>query len=109
MIIFRLLIESKYYHPKVTDVILDHNRVFQMVLDSTEITEKGYYTVIDSVVFNFLLKYFKHGIDRIDKRIEESGIKMRMIVDTYKENIDFVNYIRFYSIKRNISFLEISQ
>ena len=48
-----------------------------LVADAVGITEKGYDTVIDSVMFNFLLKYFKHGIDLIDKRVEETGVKMR--------------------------------
>jgi hypothetical protein len=96
---FRQLKESKYYHPEITDVILDHNQMLEMVLDAISITEKGYDTVIDSVMFNFLLKYFKHGIDLIDKRIEEKGIKMRMIVDANKENIDFLNAIKFYDIR----------
>lgn len=96
---FRQLKESKYYHPEITDVILDHNQMLEMVLDAIGITEKGYDTVIDSFMFNFLLKYFQHGIDLIDKRIEEKGIKMRMIVDANKENIEFLNAIKFYDIR----------
>lgn len=96
---FRQLKESKYYHPELTDVILDHNRMLEMVVDAIGITEKGYDTVIDSVMFNFLLKYFKYGIELIDKKIEEKGIKMRMIVDAKKENIDYINAIKFYEIK----------
>lgn len=96
---FRQLRESKYHRPEVTDVITDHNMMLDMVLNSIGITEKGYDTIIDSVMFNFLLKYFKHGIDLINKRIEEAEIKMRMIVDANKENIDFINAIKFYEIK----------
>ncbi len=50
-------------------------------------------------MFNFLLKYFKHGIDLIDKRVKETGVKMRMIVDANSKNIDALNAIKFYEIK----------
>lgn len=73
--------------------------MLDLVVDAVGITEKGYDTVIDSVMFNFLLKYFKYGIDLIDKRIEESGVKMRMIVDANSKNIDELNAIKFYEIK----------
>ena len=96
---FRQLKDSKYYHPEITDVILDHKMMLELVMDAVGITEKGYDTVIDSVMFNFLLKYFKHGIDLIDKRIEETGVRMRMIVDANSKNIDALNAIKFYEIK----------
>lgn len=34
-----------------------------------------------------------------DKRIEETGVKMRMIVDANSKNIDALNAIKFYEIK----------
>jgi hypothetical protein len=55
--------------------------MLDLAADAVGITEKEYDTVIDSVLFNFLLKYFKHGIELFDKRIEETGVKRRMIVD----------------------------
>ena len=56
-------------------------------------------------MFNFLLKYFnKHGIDLIDKRVEETGVKMRMIVDANSKNIDVLNAIKFYEIKHAVGF-----
>jgi len=96
---FRQLKESKYYEPKITDVITDYKMMLDLVADAVSVTEKGYDTVIDSVMFNFLLKYFKHGIDLIDKHIEETGVKMRMIVDANSKNIDALNAIKFYEIK----------
>jgi hypothetical protein len=96
---FRKLKESKYYKPEITDVITDYKMMLDLVADSVGLTEKGIDTVIDSVMFNFLLKYFKHGIDLIDKHIEETGVKMRMIIDANSENIDALNAIKFYEIK----------
>ncbi len=96
---FRKLKESKYYKPEITDVITDYKMTLDLVADSVGLTEKGIDTVIDSVMFNFLLKYFKHGIDLIDKHIEETGVKMRMIIDANSENIDALNAIKFYEIK----------
>jgi sugar-specific transcriptional regulator TrmB len=96
---FRQLKESKYRHPQITDVIADPKMMLEMVVDSISITEKGYDTVIDPLVYSFILKYFKEGIDMIDRKIEENGIKARMIVDVNKENIDFINTIKFHEIK----------
>lgn len=96
---FRQLKESRYYLPEITDVILDHKMMLDLVVDAVGVTETGYDTVIDSVMYNFLLRYFKHGIDLIDKRIKETGVKMRMIVDATSENIDSLNAIKFYEIK----------
>ena len=96
---FRQLKGSKYHHPEVTDVIADPTMMLEMVVDSIGITEKGYDTVIDPLVYSFILKYFKDGIDMIDRKIEENGIKARMIVDVNKENIDFINTIKFHEIK----------
>ncbi len=98
-ITLKQLKESKYYEPKITDVITDYKMMLELVVDSIGITEKGYDTVIDSVMFNFLLKYFKHGVDLIDKQVKESGVKMRMIVEANSENIDALNALRFYEIK----------
>jgi len=58
--------------------------MLDLVVDAVGVTEKGYDTVIDSVMYNFLLKYFKHGIDLIDKRIKETGVKKRTIVDAFQ-------------------------
>jgi sugar-specific transcriptional regulator TrmB len=96
---FRRLKESRYHRPEITDVIADPKMMLEMVVDSIGITEKGYDTVIDPLVFNFILKYFKEGIDQIDRRIEENGIKARMIVDVNQENIDFIHTIKFHEIK----------
>jgi hypothetical protein len=96
---FSQLKESKYYKPVITDVITDYKMMLDLVADAVGVTEKGYDTVIDSVMFNFLLKYFKHGIDLIDKRVKETGVKMRMIVDANSKNIDALNAIKFYEIK----------
>lgn len=73
--------------------------MLEMVLHSVDITEFGYDTVIDSVMFNFLVKHFSHGINHIDKRIAEHGIKLKMVVDANKENISFLNAIKHYNIR----------
>lgn len=36
----------------------------------------------------------QRGIDFIDKRIKEKGIKMRMIVDANTENVDLIKLIK---------------
>ena len=96
---FRQLKESKYYHPEVTDIILEPKKMLEMVLDSIKIAEKGYDAALDSIMFKFLMRDFKNGIDLIDKRIEEKQIKSRMVIDANKENLDFLNSIKYYDIK----------
>ena len=45
---FKQLKESKYYHPELTDVILDSNKMLEMALDSMNIAEQGFDSVWDA-------------------------------------------------------------
>ena len=45
---FKQLRESKYYHPELTDVIFDSNKMLEMALDSMNIAEKGFDSVWDA-------------------------------------------------------------
>lgn len=68
---FRQLKESKYYHPILTDVMFDHAMMLNMIYDSISVTDRGYDAVIDSAMFKFTIRNFKHGVDLIDKRVKE--------------------------------------
>lgn len=96
---FRQLKKSKYYHPIITDVMFDYEMMLNMIYDSINITEKGYDAVIDSAMLKFTMSNFIHGIDLIDKRVKEKGIRVRTIFDITKENIKLLENVEHHIIK----------
>lgn len=96
---FRQLKESKYYHPVLTEVMFDYNMMLEMVYHSMTIIEKGYDTVWDSAMLYFLRTYFGEGMKFIEKLILEKGIKIRLIIEATKENIEFVNEMSLFDIR----------
>ncbi|TVP41390.1 hypothetical protein [Candidatus Nitrosocosmicus arcticus] len=96
---FRQLKESQYYHPILTEVMFDHDMMLEMVVHSMTIVKKGYDTVWDSNMINFNSRYFTDGIAFVEKLVREKGIKLRLIVEVTKENIDFINSIRSHEIR----------
>ena len=85
---FRQLKESKYYHPEVTDVILDSSIMMQMALHSFSIAEQGYNTVWDSEMLDYVIDHFRDGLDLLEKGIREKGIKFQIITEISKVNMD---------------------
>ncbi len=85
---FRQLMESKHYHPEITDVIFDSDKMLEMGIVAINSTERGFDIVWDKIMFNFLWKYYKVGIHLAEKHAEEKGIKFRLIVEITKENME---------------------
>jgi hypothetical protein len=71
---FQQLKESKYHHPILTEVMFDYNMMLEMVFHSMTIIEKGYDTIWDSSMLNFLITHFKEGMYFIENQIKEKGI-----------------------------------
>jgi hypothetical protein len=87
---FQQLKQSNFNSPVITDVIFDHKKVIEIISGWVNIVEKGFDTLWDVNMFNFLWKYGKDGIYQAKKLIEEKGIKIRMITETTKGNIDSI-------------------
>ena len=51
--------------------MFDHAMMLNMIYDSISVTDRGYDAVIDSAMFKFTIRNFKHGVDLIDKRVKE--------------------------------------
>ncbi len=85
--------ESNFHSPVITDVILDHKKVIEIISEWVSIAEKGFDTLWDVNMFNFLWKYGKDGIYQAKKLIEEKDIKIRMITETTKDNIESITSI----------------
>jgi hypothetical protein len=98
-VIFRQLKKSKYHHPIITDVMFDYEMMLNMIYDSISITERGYDAVIDSAMLKFTMSNFTHGIDLIDNRVKEKGIRVRTIFDITKENIKLLENMDHHTIK----------
>ena len=53
---FRQLMESKHYHPEITDVIFDSDKMLEMGIVAINSTERGFDIVWDKIMFDFLCK-----------------------------------------------------
>lgn len=96
---FQELKESKYHHPILTEVMFDYNMMLEMVYHSMTIIERGYDTVWDSNMLYFTRNYFGDGMKYVEKLIKEKGIKVRIVIEATKENIDYVNSLKHYDIR----------
>jgi hypothetical protein len=62
--------------------------MMQMAIHSFSIAEKGYDTVWDSEMLDFATDNFRDGLDLLEERIRERGLKFQIITEISKENID---------------------
>ena len=98
-ITFKQLKDSKYYHPEITEVMFDSRMMLEMVLDSFNIAEKGFNAVWDPIMCSFVSNYFKEGIHLLEKQTKEKDIKLRVIVEITKENIEFIESLKHHEIR----------
>ncbi len=96
---FRQLMESKHYHPEVTDVIFESDKMLEMGIVAINSTEKGFDIVWDKIMLDFLWKFYKVGILLAEKHAKERGIKFRLLVEITKENMESVKSFKYYEIK----------
>ena len=88
---FQQLKESNFHSPIITDVIFDQEKVIEIITDWVNIADKGFDTLWDANMFNFLWKYGKEGMLHAKKMIEDKGIKIRMITETTNDNFGFID------------------
>ena len=55
----------------------------------------GFDIIQDKIMFNFLWKNFKYGIHIAEKQAKDKGIRLRLVVEITKENMDFIKSIKF--------------
>jgi len=96
---FKRLKESKYHHPEVTEVIFEANQMFEMSLHSIGISEKGFDIVWDTIMVNFIKKYYKDGLQLLENQAKKRRLRRRLIVEVTTENIDFVNSLDYSEIR----------
>ena len=93
------MIESGQSFPEVTDVIYDANQMEKLILNSVDVVNIGFDTIWDKKIFNFHFNYLREGFDILEKVIEERCLRIRLIVETTYENIEFINNIKYYEIR----------
>jgi hypothetical protein len=96
---FRQLKGSRYHHPEITEVIFDYDKMLEMGLIAIESIAQGFDIVWDKIMFSFLWKYFQVGINLAEKQAKDKGIRLRLIVEITKENIDFIRSIKYHEIR----------
>ena len=98
-ITLKQLKESNYYYPVITDVINDYKIVLEIVVDGINQCEIGYNTVWDAEMCKWASKYFVEGLDLVKQKVEEKGIKCRLITEVNLENLDFLSSLTFLEIR----------
>ena len=96
---FSQLKESCFRHPEITEVVFDYNKMLEMGLVAINNIDYGFDIIWDKIMFNFLWKYFKDGIHIAEKQAKDKGIRLRLIVEITKENIDFIKSIKYHDIR----------
>ena len=96
---FRQLIKSDHLFPEVTDVIYDINQLTELIFNALNSTQKGFNSVWDKTLFKFHYKYLNHGFSLLERLIEERNLKIRLIVEATRDNIEPINSIKYYEIK----------
>ncbi len=82
---------SNFYSPEIIDLVFDSNKMVEIITDWVNIAEKGFDTLWDPIMFDFLCKYCREGMYLAKRQIKEKGIKIRMITETTKENLGFID------------------
>ena len=85
--------------PEVTDVIYDINQLTELIFNALNSTQKGFNSVWDKTLFKFHYKYLNHGFSLLERLIEERNLKIRLIVEATRDNIEPINSIKYYEIK----------
>jgi len=98
-LIYKQLMESKHYHPEVTDVIFESDKMLEMGIVAINSTERGFDIVWDKIMLDFLWNFYKVGILLAEKHAKERGIKFRLIVEITKENMESIKSFKYYEIK----------
>lgn len=79
--------------------MFDYDMMLEMVFHSMTIIEKGYDTVWDANVFNFIRNYFQEGMEYVEKLITQNRIKIKLIVEATLENIEAIESLKYYEIR----------
>jgi hypothetical protein len=98
-ITLKQLRESNYYHPEITDVINDYKIVVEISMDGINRCEIGFDTVWDAEMCNWASKHFIEGLELVKQRVEEKGIRCRLITQINLENLGFLNPLTFLEIR----------
>ena len=91
--------KSKGYHPEVTDVIFESDKMLELGIVAINNTERGFDNIWYKIMIDFLWKFYKVGIHLAEKHAKERGIKFRLIVEITKENMQSVKSFKYYEIK----------
>lgn len=98
-ITLKQLKESNYYHPEITDVINDYKIVVEISMDGINRCEIGFDTVWDAEMCKWASKHFIEGLGLVKRRVEEKGIRCRLITQVNLENLGFLNPLTFLEIR----------
>jgi hypothetical protein len=98
-ITLKQLKESNYHHPVITDVINDYKIMLEITVDRINSCEIGFNTVWDAEICKWASKYFVEGLNLVKQKVQEKGIRCRLITQVNLENLDFLSSLTFLEIR----------
>jgi hypothetical protein len=98
-IVFHQLRESRFQYPEITQVIFDPKKMFEIGLSALTNVKYGFDIVWDRLMFDFIWNYFREGIDLAEKQAKESNVKLRLITEVTKENLEYLNSLKHHEIR----------
>ncbi len=96
---FRQLKESKHRFPEITQIIDDFDIMLSLAMDGINVAVHGFDIVWDELNAKSVRKNFKDGLEFGNNQIRQKGLKVRLIVEATKDNIEFLYSLHLFDIR----------
>ena len=96
---FRQLKGTGYHHPEVTEVIFDSDVMLTIATDSLNLVQDGYDMLWDTTMCKFICNHYSDGTKFVEQKANEKGVKLRLVGEITKNNIDFLNSLTYHEIR----------
>jgi hypothetical protein len=73
--------------------------MFEIGLSALTNVKYRFDIVWDRLMFDFIWNYFREGIDLAEKQAKESNVKLRLITEVTKENLECLNSLKHHEIR----------
>jgi hypothetical protein len=73
--------------------------VLEITVDGLNKCEIGYNTVWDTEMCKWASRYFVEGLVLVKQRVQEKGIKCRLLTQINLENLEFLNSLTFLEMR----------
>jgi hypothetical protein len=93
--------DSEYKQPVITTVLYNPDILLAILLDSFYLPLEQLNIIWNKMMFDFIMKYFRESIQRIEKECRRKDVEFKLIVQSSDENNKFLKSMR-YCDKRHL-------